>query len=112
MSLIASGASQGASTNSISRSWGVSRRLASRYVSLVLSHPKAREVPHTTLLAYAPVAAPGSALISANQLGRFPPIGRVVGPGLSSAPSGRGFAPAVPMRFPARSVVVGKMGGP
>ncbi len=35
LSLIAAGAAQGSSINSISRSWGISRQLASRYVNLV-----------------------------------------------------------------------------
>ncbi len=35
LSLIAAGASQGLSINSISRSWGISRQLASRYVHQV-----------------------------------------------------------------------------
>ena len=40
LSLIAAGDSQGASINSISRSWGISRQLASRYVNLVRTGPE------------------------------------------------------------------------
>jgi hypothetical protein len=42
MSLICAGASQGSSINSISKSWGISRQLASRYVNLVRTDPKVR----------------------------------------------------------------------
>ncbi len=42
MSLIAAGAGQGSSINSISRSWGISRQLASRYVNQVRTPPRGR----------------------------------------------------------------------
>jgi hypothetical protein len=42
LSLIAAAANQGSSINSISKSWGISRQLASRYVNLVRTHPEVR----------------------------------------------------------------------
>ncbi|MGO8871709.1 MAG: hypothetical protein ACLQPH_09975 [Acidimicrobiales bacterium] len=39
LSLIAAGSDEGMSINSVSRVWGISRQLASRYVNLVQANP-------------------------------------------------------------------------